>query len=279
GVFRNLIKKPNAVREVRRRIAMEAISIGRDKRTIPGFLHVQKTGGTYLAQFNSTGRPVLWPLRYFGHCLVGSPGGVYDDMQRKGRAWVPKDQIRRYFVFSVCRNPFDLLVSYAGHAGGWSPTYHHPEHYDFELANGDFGEFLKRLADREFPWPMKRMLHYQMFADDGEFAVDWVMHNETLDDDARALAEHLGIRYRPTERTNTGKRPKDYRSMYTDSLVELVEKTWSDDLKLFGYEFERGRVPGAGLHRHIDDDARRSIRYDWSVCSLAMGDVVAAGAS
>ncbi|MEM1183970.1 MAG: sulfotransferase family 2 domain-containing protein [Planctomycetota bacterium] len=269
--MRNLIRKPHALREVRRRVGLRLATLGRDKKGIPAFVHVRKTGGTYLARFNADGDPVLSPLEYFGHSIVGSPDGVYKDMVTQGIMFVPKDRVRRYFVFSVCRNPFDLLVSYKGYASRRDPETYRPDSYDYEAAQGDFGDFVKRLADREFPWPTRRLLHYQMFADDGEFVVDWVMRNESLDDDAEALAGHLGIGYRRLERTNQGShRPKDYREMYTDSLVDLVQRTWGDDLALYGYDFESGPVAGEGLHRLIGDERRRAIRYDWESGSVSV---------
>ncbi|MEM1183969.1 MAG: sulfotransferase family 2 domain-containing protein [Planctomycetota bacterium] len=267
-VVRNIIRKPRTLLEVNRKLRLKLAMSGRSSRSVPVFLHVPKTGGTYLSRVHNAGRPVLWPLRYLGHALIGSADGHHGPLMTE-TPWVwskfiTKKDLRRNFVFSVCRNPFDLLVSYRAHASKYDPAVTGEGSHDFDASHGDFGDFVKRLADRECPWPNRRMLHFQMFADDGEFVVDWVFRNESLDDDAEALANHLGVEYSRLERLRTGRgnRPKDYREMYTDSLVDLVERTWGDDLALFGYDFESGPVEGQGLHGPIDDDRRRSIRYD-----------------
>jgi len=274
-VVRNIIRKPRTLLEVNRKLGLKLAMSGRSSRSVPVFLHVPKTGGTYLSRVHNVGRPVLWPMRYLGHALIGSADGHYGPLMTE-TPWVwskfiSKKDLRRNFVFSVCRNPFDLLVSYRAHASKYDPAVTGEGSHDFEASHGDFGDFVKRLADRECPWPNRRMLHFQMFADDGEFVVDWVFRNESLDDDAEALAGHLGIGYRRLERTNQGShRPKDYREMYTDSLVDLVRRTWGDDLALYGYDFESGPVAGEGLHRLIGDERRRAIRYDWESGSVSV---------
>jgi len=266
-----MVAVPGARRDIVRRAAVGVRGVVGGRSRIPAFVHIPKTGGSYLGQFQRPTPPVLWPMRYFGHCSIGRPDGPYaaDRFHLESKA-----EVASYFVFSVCRNPFDWLVSYAAHAGGWNPKYRNENDPDFELANGEFPEFVKRVLDREDRWPNRRMLHYMMFADDGEFMVNWVLRNETLDDDAEALARHVGARFRRTERTRVGKRP-DYREMFTDPLVELVEGAWGDELRLLGYSFD-GPAPEPRLKRLVPEELRRSIRYAYERDALEVGGAIAA---
>ena len=36
----------------------------------PVFIHIPKTGGTYIGQFENYGRPAFWPVEHLGHVAV-----------------------------------------------------------------------------------------------------------------------------------------------------------------------------------------------------------------
>src|SRR5210317_1562443 len=100
------------------------------------YIHIPKTGGTYIGQLETTSNPVIWPLRYLGHVAIVAntdyPNYLYypRDPENSHRT-VMKNILQQYFVFSTVRNIFSWLVSYAGHAGAWPNKYFNPEHYDF----------------------------------------------------------------------------------------------------------------------------------------------------
>jgi len=154
-------------------------------------------------------------------------------------------------------------VSYAGHAGGWNAKYRDPEHYDYEAANKSFDFLVKTIANREDLWPNRKFIHCQLFCNNGQLITDWLNKVETLDDDLTVLAVAAGVSYKRRPRQRVGCRT-DYRQYYTDSLVELVYKTWSRELKLFGYDFESTELSSGLLHRAIDKKTKGSIQYYWS---------------
>ncbi len=65
-----------------------------------------------------------------------------------------------------------------------------------------------------------------------------VLRMESLDDD---LPAYLG---RPIalKRRNVTQAPYDYRAMYSDELIEIVAKTFRDDIDYFGFDFEHAAI-------------------------------------
>jgi hypothetical protein len=245
------------------------------------YIHVPKTGGTYLAQLESDSRPVLSSLRYLGHTYVvdgeGIPNPLYSPRDAERCGWVvPLREVERYCVVSTVRNVFDWLVSYASHAGGWNPRYRNPDHYDFEAANRSFDYLIRSLADREQPWPSRKLIHCQLFCSNGRLVTDWINRNDSLEDDLGALASRMNVSYRPRPRQRVGKR-KDYREYYTPELVDLVYRTWGRELRLFGHDFEGSQDAPGALYRAIDPRIKDSVRYRWDDDALVVDGGAAPG--
>lgn len=116
-----------------RRLFMRVVGVP----ALPAYLHIPKTGGTYIGQSESDGRRVIYPVKTLGHKYVVEPGCpqknvIYlnRDDHRAITQVIALRKIQRYFVFATVRNLFDWLVSYAGHAGGWNKKYPaNPENY------------------------------------------------------------------------------------------------------------------------------------------------------
>jgi hypothetical protein len=181
-----------------RKLFRKAIEVTKPASRV-AYIHIPKTGGTYIGQFESNRQPVVWPVKRLGHvCVV--------DETRKGpQVYPPKNgivetinlgYIGKFFVFSTVRNIFEWLVSYAGHAGGWSPKYVDTNHYDHENAQKGFDYLVKTIIDRGDIWPCRKSIFFQLFCDNGELVVDWITRTETLDKDLEELAKYLGIYYR-----------------------------------------------------------------------------------
>lgn len=243
------------------------------RRRTPAFLHIPKTGGTYLVQRESDDDPVISPMSYLGHCCaINNPadaGKVYPPKGYLPNYFFKKSILRRYAVFSTVRNPYSILVSWMHHAGGLNPKYVNPDGYDYEMARKGFDYFLKTVAERAEPWPNRRLIHTQLFSDDGDLVVDWINRNETLDDDVAAFAAAHHATYRQRERQRVGVR-EDYRTFYTDELAELVAQVWGRELWLFGYDLD-GVVPGRGvLHRAVAPAQKAAIRYDYAADRLVV---------
>lgn len=272
NVAKNIARGRGPLREASRRARTRLAVLGARRGSVPGFVHIPKTGGTYIAQFGNARRPSVWPVLNFGHRVIAGerratmpgPSQAGRGGDAAGRSFrftrvVPAARARRCFLCATCRNPFDLLVSY------WFFCAGEPSRGDHDLATGPFDDFVARLAERAEPWPgggfEGGLLHHQMFNLDGAFVIDWVFRSESLDADAEAMARHLRVRYTPGARSRTSDRDKDYRAYYTDAARALVEHTWANDLALFGYTFD-GPVERPGLHRLVPEDVKAALRYD-----------------
>jgi hypothetical protein len=228
------------------------------------FLHVPKTGGTYLTQRGTGHQPVL-PVRYLGHYYVVDrmdiPNPIYypHSPQYYYRT-ILLEEIQKYEIISTVRNIFSWLVSYAWHAGGWNPKYNDADHYDYAIANKGFEYLVKTIANREDNWPNRKFIHCQFFCSNGELIVDWISHNESLDKDLEILADVYNLPFAPREKQRVG-HDTDYRTYYTDELIDLVNKTWGRELDLFGYEFDGPKQGPNLLHQAITSTTKQRIQY------------------
>ena len=232
---------------------------------LPAYIHIPKTGGTYLSQLEADRKAIISPLKYLGHvCIIqgSDPGGsVYPP--KNGVVLTRKlEDVGKYYLFSTVRNPFEWLVSYASHAGGWNRRYYDSNHYDFKAANKGFDYLLNTIFDREDIWPNRKLLHFQIFSDKGRLIVDWINRNKTLDDDLSRLAGKLHLNYKLKERQRIGKHD-DYRIYYNDKLIDLVYSVWRKDFILFGFDFEGCSIEKAMIKNEIAEDQKHSIKYTW----------------
>ena len=212
------------------------------------FLHIPKTGGTYVSKLKLN-------MEYWGHSSVV-------DLSRKGCKvyphgtgmirTVPYSTVKQHYVFAVVRNIYAWLVSYAGHAGGWNPQYCDTNHYDYKASNNGFDYLLKTIANRDAGvWPNRKLVFFQLFCDNTEFIVDRLLRSETLDHDLCVFASELGFKYKPMQNLLVGKH-SDYRTYYTDELIQLFQDTWGRELKLFGHMFEGNTSSQIVFNKTID---------------------------
>jgi hypothetical protein len=211
----------------------------------------------------------LWPIESHGHSYVVHKDGIQNFLYYPHmkdwlyRTTVNIEIISSKYIFTNIRNIFDWLVSYAGHAGGWNPKYRNTDHYDFQIAQKGFDYLINTIADREFPWPCRKFLYFQIFASNGDMAVDWLNRMEYLDNDLKALAKFTGLSYKRRKKRRVGKRKK-YQSYYTDSLIELVNRTWGREMRLYGYDYTGYHPEMAIIKREIDTKTKSMVKYNLS---------------
>ena len=233
------------------------------------FLHIPKTGGTYIAQYEGLRAPVLPQVLPLGHRVVTDVQdsfGLLDKRSYKARTKGlirKKDPIYIPFeertVFSVVRNPFTWLVSYAGHAGCWPTEYLNRSHRDYPIATKGFDYLVKTICGREDIWPSRRFLFCQLFSLQGRFSPNHILFNEDLDEGLQLFSKLQKLSYVKADRQRIGKR-LDYRTMYTTELVDVVADAFERELELFGYEFETqsscfGSILSGGRLAHLS--------YNW----------------
>ena len=188
------------------------------------------------------------------------------------RTTVNIEEINNKFIFSIVRNIFDWLVSYLDHAAGWTPNYKNTEHYDYEIANKGFDYLVNTIANREYPWPSRKFIFFQLFASNGDFVVDWINRKEALDDDLAQMAKYAGLKYKARGKKRVGSH-KDYREYYNDSIIELVNRTWGREQKIFGYDFDGHDKNKAILHHKINPHTKSLLKYNLEENSLRFNNM------
>ena len=158
-----------------------------------------------------------------------------------------------YFKFTIVRNPYDLAVSrYFWH---WSRP---PKKLSKEMTKSklkihlvqpsSYIRLIKRLlglTKRTFPETIK---HFDKqwkdtgyyFDEIGQPICDFYIRYENLDEDYKAVCEHLGIPYEPLPRLKVKQRKdkKHYSEYYDKKTRNRVEKIFKKELDFFNYKFE-----------------------------------------
>jgi hypothetical protein len=209
------------------------------------FLHIPKTGGTFLTQAESDGQPVVGPIQNLGHVTILDNDSDFDlDVAKpySQTATMRRIDVDQYLVFSNVRNTFAFFVSYMFHSGGLNPKYRDDSHYDYVAANKGLDYLIKTIADRDTLWPSRRFINYMLFSQPrGDLITDWINYSETLDSDLIEMATYYGLRYRsmPKQRVSGY---HDYRPYYKSALVDFVNDTWNREVLIFGFNFEKPNI-------------------------------------
>jgi len=213
------------------------------------FLKTRKTAGSSIElAFEPYARPEGWSppegdLSFKTEAVVNEAGiiGARGREAKKGAPFidhVPAQRVRKrlprrvwndYFKFCTIRNPWDKTVSYFHYAH--KAVHGRPSHVIVEK----FREWLEtdrhlRARDRPITW----------IGDDP--ITDGHIRYHRLEEDAAAIAEHLGIT-EPlkiggihTEFRNSDKLP--YVDYYDDTAREIVARSFADEIEYYGWNFD-----------------------------------------
>ncbi|MCR8723137.1 sulfotransferase domain-containing protein [Frigidibacter sp. ROC022] len=204
-------------------------------------VHIPKTGGTALSL-------ALEARARADDILIGDTPKARARRRRlaaltpRGRLWkhstladiegvVAPDDLERYFVLTLVRNPWDRVVSY----------YHWLRAQGFEhpaVALAKRHDFTRFLTE---PWMQDslRQASYGSYVTDsrGRERCRLFARIERLAEDLLPFEEHLGFRIGPVPRHNESSRDRDYRIYYTDETRQIVAATAGKDIARFGYNF------------------------------------------
>ena len=219
------------------------------------FIHVPSTGGSYIREkvFNNS-KNVHW----YGKNLPGKhdyhPCGLSEPIVYKGSRnhtktykYDPQFINPKNLKFAVVRNPFDQYVS--------SYLITREE----RKKDISFEDFLKEVCEPDFSPSLefgesfflsRPFMFYQIFDDNGKCNCDILLRRENLNDGLSILCENIGIsgnilgsaKKPPGEwgerRIRQGREKRDFRSYYTDSLIDIVYKRRLREIETFGYTFD-----------------------------------------
>lgn len=194
------------------------------------FIHIPKTGG----------RSVIETFKNLGsldHRMVIDGDFPKTYYQEHPQWFVHRNALAKHVITTV-RNIYSWLVSYYHYA----PLQLSPVNIKCAqiAATKDFHYFVHYLANREDTWPCRKLIFFHPFAQpSGEICVDWINRLETIQQD-------LGMDV-PTK--NETPESEDYRTYYSDALIEFVQQTWQLDHLLYGFRWE-GYQAGL-LHKKV----------------------------
>jgi hypothetical protein len=147
------------------------------------------------------------------------------DHPEKAHRWfkeITDEKLQSYFIFCVVRNPFDRFVSLAAYF------------------NIPFKKFIREISKyceddniRIHSLPQSIYTHLN-----GYQFVDMICRFECLQADMNLVLDRIGLSRRILPYINKS-RHSHYSEYYTDDEIELIEKLYADDIKYFGYSFEK----------------------------------------
>ena len=270
-------------------------------------VHVPKTGGSWVNDFLDTNFP--GSLGYSEHSALGcifpavweawkgklGPLGAqspYFAMDYGNWDWdkfgpqmevqllmnrnIPyKGRFDNSVKFSVCRNPFDWLVSY--YDSGNRPNRGFDNIVNIHGCRS-FDEFVEKFCDPTFRWyhfGLHKFLYYQLLDNAGWFGVKWILKMEKLKEaldtmlvqegttDEQSLREcwlNFGTDHtqRPHGNASKNRAMKDYRDYYTDSTREMAEERFKLELDIFGYDFD-----GSTSHNPVVVPNNIGVEIEW----------------
>ncbi|MBY6155324.1 sulfotransferase family protein [Vannielia litorea] len=206
------------------------------------FIHIPKTGGTSMAL-------ALEARAMADDVMLGdTPKALkrrrrVKDVQTAGRLWkhsrlvdlpglVEEEEMKRFFVFTLVRNPWARMVSYYH----WlrAQSFDHPavtlaqqlgfdefvahRHTQASLGAADYGSYVRLPSGAE---------HCQLF-----------IRLEHLEQDIAPLEAHLGFALTPLPHVNRSAREADWRGVYSKQSKADVARIAARDIARFGYRFE-----------------------------------------
>lgn len=196
------------------------------------FIHIQKTGGSTVAQIL---RGRIPDMRWMG--------GTHEHAV-SARA-VLGDEFDSFHRFAFVRNPWDRLVSWYSmirQKGPAQPPERLNRLWRYVLERSStFEEFVLRCTDTidDVDGP-KSFLHNQLdyVSDpDGRLLVDWIGRYERFGADLRTLLDRVGLPDAEIPHVNPS-RHRHYAAYYTPRTRDLVAERYERDVQAFGYAFE-----------------------------------------
>jgi len=137
-----------------------------------------------------------------------------------------RESFNSFFSFAIVRNPWDWQVSLYKFM---LKTASHEQH-DLVKELGSFDEYIR--------WRCENEVRFQkdfIYSNDDELLVDFVGRFEDIEADFEKICSCIGISTSLPKLNVSNTKP--YQQFYTNETKELVRRTFSSDITLFGYDF------------------------------------------
>ena len=195
------------------------------------FVHIPKSGGQSVSQS-------VFGMRFTTHMTLRNLSLVFSEQE-----------FRSYFKFAFVRNPWDRLYSAFSYLQGGGGTGDINRDWAKSKWAGidDFETFVTECLpeinlERSFAHlsPQYKFVRLRGLKP----AVDFLGRYESLADDFEIVRKRLGINS-PLIHINASARVRDYRSVYTDKMIEIVARKYRTDIEVFQYDFDNRRIPSS----------------------------------
>jgi hypothetical protein len=140
---------------------------------------------------------------------------------------IGSEKYKRYYSFGVVRNPYDRAVSNFKYISRSKTHDLHSVYYEFE----SFEDYVKKLHTLIWIDPQ---FHY--LTNKGKILVDKVMKFENLDQDFKDFLHKFNLTEVELKRHNTSQRLSNYLSYYDDEMIDIINREFDEDFRIFGYE-------------------------------------------
>jgi chondroitin 4-sulfotransferase 11 len=193
------------------------------------FVHIQKTGGSSIREALRGAVPDLRPF-------LGTHDHAAWARLHLGPRWAD------YFKFAFVRNPWDRLVSWYAMIREQGRRGYANRLWQYVLTHSSsFEEFLHRCTDTIEDHDGRKFFLYNQLdyvsGEESELLVDFVGRYESLEQDARAVFDRLGLPGLRLPHVNRSGHDH-YSTCYTDATRQLVADRFARDIAFFGYTFE-----------------------------------------
>lgn len=192
------------------------------------FIHIPKAAGTSIIHALRPYSRASLPRRLLDRVGLGNHSLPQLPDHAKAvdvRAAMP-EVFASSFKFAVVRNPWAWHVSYYHYI---RQNRKHWQHAD--VAPLSFREYIE--------WRVVHdpILQSDFIVDDRrELIVDSIAKTESLDRDAAAIFDRIGVRTRLPHHNRS--QHDDYRSYYDERTRDLVAEHYAEDIERFGYSFD-----------------------------------------
>lgn len=198
------------------------------------FVHIRKAAGTSLRQI--LGQVAIKKNDRLWNKLL-SRNGLAINYRRysfrkhanliEAQRSMPSEKFENYFKFAIVRNPWERLVS------EYEYIKTQPSHSRFKkLMQMNFSQYINFQSLRSTAHQVNALK-----LQNGQLGCDFVGKLETLGQSLNLVGTKLGINFSELPHINQVNR-RDYRTYYSDTLVESVAQLWDADIKAFNYQFE-----------------------------------------
>lgn len=154
---------------------------------------------------------------------------------------ISDEVVKSFYKFTTVRNPWDVQVSYFFYAlqpqninpsGNYdsNSTYDYFSHETHRIETISFADFIRK----------NLIVNSNIYSLNNKPGCDFYIRYEHLEEDIKKVCETLKLTYDITNLQkfrSSQRKKKDYRSMYTDELRDIVAQKCATEIAMFGYTF------------------------------------------